>query len=261
MFLLNLESQSDFCLLQTFTTDFDSFVVLDEFRLCVFPVDEPSQVHCWLWSTWSAINVDSVTNLIFCTTSTDFRIILRQYCNNANNKDDDNHEKIEETNKKCQKQQMMLVEQILLLFWQTPEDLSVQLLELKRKIEKSCACSLAVYLRDEWIENERKENLIWHLTRTLRFNKQYLKAIFRLTSKLNSSFLFSATVHSFSPFCQEIYVKRQPTVDNKVMWKCFWIEKSFNFSFLSACSVAVSQSSLWKKTEATTFFFSFLSSI
>lgn len=78
VFLPHLKSQSDFCLLETFPSNFDCFIMFDELSLGVFTVYEPCQIDGWLWSSRCAINMNFVANLIFCATTSDFRIGIGQ---------------------------------------------------------------------------------------------------------------------------------------------------------------------------------------
>lgn len=74
VFFLHPEAQSEDSLLESLTSRLHSLVLLDVFGASVLAVDEPCQLHRRLRPARCAVNVDSVVDLISCTTARDSRI-------------------------------------------------------------------------------------------------------------------------------------------------------------------------------------------
>lgn len=79
MLLLHSESQPQNCLLQSFTSRLQSFVLFDVFGAGVLTIDEPRQLHRWLRSARCAVNVDSIADLVSSTTACDSGIRFGQH--------------------------------------------------------------------------------------------------------------------------------------------------------------------------------------
>lgn len=74
VFFFHPEAQSEDSLLESLAAGLYSLVLLDVFGAGVLAVDEPRQLHRRLWPARCAVNVDSVVDLISCTTARDSRI-------------------------------------------------------------------------------------------------------------------------------------------------------------------------------------------
>lgn len=71
MVLLHSKSQSQNGLFQSFTSGFQRFILFDILRTSMYSIDEPCQFHCRFRSTWCAVNINSIVDLIACTTARD----------------------------------------------------------------------------------------------------------------------------------------------------------------------------------------------